>query len=296
MRWIKYFIVFGLSILTSCSSKNGKSDAYGNIESNDVTISAEVGGRLLLLDIDEGYSVQQNQLIGVVDTIPQQLKLNQLYAQLGAAKAKLQGIDAQLAVQDEQISILKKELDRIKKLAADSAATQRQLDDAEGKYNIAVRQKATFDAQRAGVLAEMDAINAQIAQADDLLKRCRIISPISGTVVSRYARQGEIVPAGKPICKIATLDTVYARVYIDETQLPHFKIGQKVKVLSDTYRGKLKEDEGIIAWISSEAEFTPKVIQTRNERVNLVYAVKVRIPNTDGYFKIGMPVEVKLTE
>ncbi len=291
-----YLMAFTLSIFTSCSSKNGKSDAYGNIESNDVTISAEVGGRLLKLNIDEGYTVQQNQLIGLVDTIPQRLKLNQLYAQLGAAKAKLQGIDAQLAVQDEQISILKKELDRMKRLVADSAATQRQMDDVEGKYNIAVRQKATFDAQRAGVLAEIDAVNAQIAQADDLLMRCRIMSPISGTVVSRYVRQGEIVPTGKPICKIASLDTVYARVYIDETQLPHFKIGRRVKVLSDIDKGKLKEDEGIIAWISSEAEFTPKVIQTRNERVNLVYAVKVRISNIDGFFKIGMPVEVKLAE
>jgi HlyD family secretion protein len=294
MKWLNYFMVFVSITLLSCSSENGKSDAYGNIESDDVTISAEVGGRLLELRIDEGFKVDVNQLIGIVDTIPQILKLNQLKAQLNASKAKLQGIDAQIAVQDEQISVLKKELDRVKRLLADSAATQRQLDDIEGKYNIAVRQRTTFDAQRSGVLAEIDAVAAQIAQADDLLKRCKIVSPISGIVLSRYTNTGELITVGRPICRIANLETVYARVYIDETQLPQFTIGRKVKVLTDTSKGELKEDMGEIAWVASEAEFTPKIIQTRNERVNLVYAVKVRIHNPNGYFKIGMPVEVRI--
>lgn len=297
MKWFNYFtVVLSITFIWSCNSDNLKSDAYGNIESDDVTVSAEVNGRLAELKIDEGIRVDVNQLIGIVDTIPQILKLNQLKAQLNAVKAKLQGVDAQTAVQDEQIGVLKKELDRVKKLMADSAATQRQLDDIEGKYNIALRQLIAFDAQRSGVLAEIDAVEAQIAQADDLLKRCRILSPISGIVISRYVNAGELVAVGKPICKIAKLDTVYARVYIDETQLPEFSIGRKVKILSDMINGGLKEDIGEIAWISSEAEFTPKIIQTRNERVNLVYAVKVRIPNPNGYFKIGMPVEVRIRD
>lgn len=297
MKWFNYFtVVLSIAFIWSCNSDNLKSDAYGNIESDDVTVSAEVNGRLAELKIDEGIKVDVNQLIGIVDTIPQVLKLNQLKAQLNAVKAKLQGVDAQTAVQDEQIGVLKKELDRVKKLMADSAATQRQLDDIEGKYNIALRQRIAFDAQRSGVLAEIDAVEAQIAQVGDLLKRCRIISPISGIVISRYVNEGELVAVGKPICKIAKLDTVYARVYIDETQLPEFSIGRKVKILSDMINGGLKEDIGEIAWVSSEAEFTPKIIQTRNERVNLVYAVKVRIPNPNGYFKIGMPVEVRIRD
>ncbi|MEW5847019.1 MAG: efflux RND transporter periplasmic adaptor subunit [Bacteroidota bacterium] len=295
MKWFNYFtVILSIAFVSACNSDTQRSDAYGNIESDDVTVSAEVNGRLLELKIDEGYKVIVDQLIGIVDTIPQILKLNQLNAQLNAAKAKLKGIDAQMAVQDEQISVLKKELDRVKRLVVDSAATQRQLDDIEGKYNIAVRQRATFDAQRSGVLAEIDAVTAQIAQADDLLKRCKIVSPISGTVIARYANAGELVTAGKPICRIANLEMVYARVYIDETQLPEFTIGRKVKVLTDTPSGKLNEGTGEIAWVASEAEFTPKIIQTRNERVNLVYAVKVRIPNPNGYYKIGMPVEVRL--
>lgn len=295
MNWnnlLKVIIVVFIAI--SCSRNNRKADAYGNIESNDVTISAEVGGKILELRIDEGYKVNENQLIGIVDTLPQVLKLKQLKAQLNATKAKLQGIDAQIDVQDEQLNVLKKELDRVKRLVADSAATLRQLDDVEGKFRIADKQKATLYVQRSGVLAEIDAVNAQIAQAQDLLWRCHMVSPVSGTVISRYVNQGELVITGKPVCKIATLDTVYARVYIDETQLSNFSIGRKVTVLTDTFDGKLKEDKGEIAWVSSEAEFTPKIIQTRNERVNLVYAVKVRIPNPNGYFKIGMPVEVRI--
>ncbi|MGB4329450.1 MAG: efflux RND transporter periplasmic adaptor subunit [Tenuifilum sp.] len=297
MNWKNLIkVILPAAIVISCSRNNGKADAYGNIESNDVTISAEVGGKLLELKIDEGYKVEKNQLIGIVDTLPQVLKLKQLNAQLKAAKAKLQGIDAQIAVQDEQLNVLKKELDRVKKLLADSAATLRQLDDIEGKFKIAEKQKATFDAQRSGVLAEIDAVDAQIAQALDLLWRCHMVSPVSGTVISRYVSQGELVITGKPVCKIGTLDTVYARVYIDETQLPDFSIGRKVTILTDTSDGKLKEDKGEIAWVSSEAEFTPKIIQTRNERVNLVYAVKVRVPNPNGYFKIGMPVEVRIED
>lgn len=295
MNWNNLLkVILAVLITISCSRNNRKADAYGNIESNDVTVTAEVGGKILELRIDEGYKVDKNQLIGIVDTLPQVLKLKQLKAQLNAAKAKLQGIDAQIAVQDEQLSVLRKELDRVKRLVTDSAATLRQLDDIEGKYRIADKQKATLDAQRSGVLAEIEAVDAQIAQAHDFLLRCRILSPVSGIVISRYVSEGELVITGKPVCKIATLDTVYARVYVDETQLPDFSIGRKVKIFSDTANGKLKEDTGEIAWVSSEAEFTPKIIQTRNERVNLVYAVKVRVPNPNGYFKIGMPVEVRI--
>ncbi len=293
----KIYTFLGVLVIimsVSCTSSNGDSDAFGNIETNDITISSEVSGKLLELTIDEGYSVEINQLIGVIDTVPQILKLKQLTAQLSAAYARLQGIKAQIAVHDEQVAVLNKELERTKKLYADSAATLRQLDDIVGKYSIAAKQRATFDAQLAGVMAEIEAVRAQTEQANDLLLRCKIISPISGTIVSRYVNAGELVVAGNPICRIAPIDTVLARVYFDEAQLSAIKIGDRVKVLADKRDKSFVEADGTIAWISAEAEFTPKVIQTRKERVSLVYAVKVRIPNADGTFKIGMPVEVKL--
>ena len=207
-----------------------------------------------------------------------------------------QSINAQVAVQEEQVKVIKVELDRVKRLMADSAATQRQLDDVEGRYSIAVRQKSSIEVQRSGVTAEMAAITAQIDQVNDQINRCKILSPTSGTVVARYVREGELVTIGKPMCRVAKLDTVYARIYIDETQLADFKIGTTVKVITDGAEGKLIENDGTITWIASEAEFTPKVIQTRNERVNLVYAAKVRIPNISGIYKIGMPVEVRLVK
>ena len=289
-------MLLAVVVISSCSSKNGESDAYGNIETDDVTVSSEVSGKLVQLKVDEGDIVVKNQPIALVDTVQLQLKLNQLYAQSDAAKAKLQSINAQVAVQEEQVKVIKVELDRVKRLMADSAATQRQLDDVEGRYSIAVRQKSSIEVQRSGVTAEMAAITAQIDQVNDQINRCKILSPTSGTVVARYVREGELVTTGKPMCRVAKLDTVYARIYIDETQLADFKIGTTVKVITDGAEGKLIENDGTITWIASEAEFTPKVIQTRNERVNLVYAAKVRIPNISGIYKIGMPVEVRLVK
>ncbi|MGE0076613.1 MAG: HlyD family secretion protein [Bacteroidales bacterium] len=293
-RFNLLLMLFIATLFASCGNKNGESDAYGNIETDDVTISSEVSGKLIQLNIDEGDRVTKNQAIGLVDTIQLQLKLNQLYAQTDAAKAKLQSINAQVAVQDEQIRVIKVELDRVSSLVADSAATQRQFDDVNGKYSVALRQKSSIEVQQNGVIAEMAAITAQIDQVKDQIQRCKVLSPIQGTVAARYVRQGELVSVGKPMCRVAKLDTVYARVYIDETQLSNFKIGTTVKVFTDSSNGNLDEVDGVVTWISSEAEFTPKVIQTRNERANLVYAAKVRIPNTNGSYKIGMPVEVKI--
>lgn len=287
-------IVFLSLTIFSCGNNGNEADAYGNVETDDVTVSAEVGGKVIDLKIEEGDKVTENQLLAVIDTVQNNLKLQQLNAAKGATLAKLQGIDAQIAVQNEQISVIEKELNRVKKLFADSAATQRQLDEVEGKYGVAQKQLKAVEVQRLAVISEIESIDAQIAQVNDLLLRSRVHSPIGGTVLTRFVNRGELIPAGRPICKIADLDTVYARVYIDETQLSEFKIGGKVKVYTDTNNGELNVNEGEITWIASEAEFTPKIIQTRNERVNLVYAVKVRIPNPKGVLKIGMPVEVKL--
>ncbi|MDI3526974.1 MAG: rane fusion protein YbhG [Tenuifilum sp.] len=295
MKRLNFFSIFFLSaIIISCGNNGNEADAYGNIESDDVTVSAEVGGKIIELKIDEGDKVAENQLIALVDTVQNSLKLQQLNAAKGAVLAKLQSIDAQIAVQNEQISVIEKELNRVRSLFADSAATQRQLDEVEGKFRIAQKQLKAVEVQRSAVMSEVKSIDAQIAQVNDILLRSKVLSPIQGTVLTKFVNRGELIPTGRPICKIANLDTVYARVYIDETQLPEFKIGGKVKVFTDAANGELNMTEGEITWIASEAEFTPKIIQTRNERVNLVYAVKVKIPNPNGTLKVGMPVEVKL--
>ncbi|QKG79916.1 HlyD family secretion protein [Tenuifilum thalassicum] len=295
MKRLNLFSIFFLSaIIISCGNNGNEADAYGNIESYDVTVSAEVGGKIIELKIDEGDKVAENQLIALVDTVQNSLKLQQLNAAKGAVLAKLQSIDAQIAVQNEQISVIERELNRVRRLYADSAATQRQLDEVEGKFRIAQKQLKAVEVQRSAVMSEVKSIDAQIAQVNDILLRSKVLSPIQGTVLTKFVNRGELIPTGRPICKIANLDTVYARVYIDETQLPEFKIGGKVKVFTDAANGELNMTEGEITWIASEAEFTPKIIQTRNERVNLVYAVKVKIPNPNGTLKVGMPVEVKL--
>ncbi|MGD9977887.1 MAG: HlyD family secretion protein [Bacteroidales bacterium] len=290
---IVLLLLAGAVTAMACGRNNNGADAFGSIETDDVIISSEIGGKLVKLTVDEGDRLILDQSVGLVDTIPLQLKLNQLYAQVDVARAKLQGIDAQVAVQDEQVKLAKIEFDRVKRLLADSAATQRQFDDVEGRYSIAIRQRASIGVQRNGVTAEIETLNAQADQLKDQIQRCSIKSPLTGTVITKYVSQGELVVTGKPVCRVAMLDTVYARVYVDETQLSGFNLGKKLKVFVDGADGKLIGNEGVITWISPEAEFTPKIIQTRNERVNLVYAVKVKIPNVNGMYKIGMPVEVK---
>lgn len=287
---------FVLVMCVACGSNGDKSDAYGNIETDEVLVSSEIGGRVVMLSVEEGGTVMQNQFVGMIDTVQLWLKRNQLEAQLSATKSKLAGIRSQANVQQEQIWMVQKEKNRVVNLLADSAATQRQLDDVEGRFNVATSQKRSIEIQKEVVLAEMASVRVQIDQLTDQIERCTVVSPINGTVLSKYVNQGEIAVAGRPLCKVARLDTLYARVYIDGSQLSQFAIGAHVTVLVDGQQGAVVENQGVISWIASEAEFTPKVIQTRNERADLVYAAKIRIANPQGIYKIGMPVEVRLNQ
>lgn len=287
-------ILMLVAALASCRGRADVADAYGNIEVDDITLSSEVSGKLLCVAFNEGDLVPINHEVALVDTIQQELKIGQLRAQVQVASAKMEGINAQVAIYDEQIRTIQVELRRVQQLHADSAATQRQLDEVQGRFNIAIIQKKSVEVQRQAVNAELVAIEAQVAQVRDLIRRCHVVAPVQGYVLAKFVQQGELVAQGSPICRIAKLDTVLARVYIDETQLSTFKLGGKVRVHIDGVGGELIEHEGVVAWISTQAEFTPKIIQTRNERANLVYAVKVRVPNTGGVFKIGMPVEVRI--
>jgi HlyD family secretion protein len=292
MKTIFIFSVI-LLIVSSCSSKNGKSDAYGNFETVEVLVSSEIQGKLLQFTVDEGRTYKAGDVVGIIDTIQLALKRDQLTAQRNASATKISNIMSQIAVQEEQKGTLLVDKARTEKLMRDKAVPTKQLDDINGKIKVIDSQIASIKTQNSAVTSEIDAYDKQIAQITDQLNRCRIVNPINGTVLNKYIEPSEIAIPGKALYKIADMDQMILRVYVSGTQLPAVKIGQKVSVLIDQSNGDLKTMEGIISWISPEAEFTPKIIQTREERVNLVYAVKVAVKN-DGSLKIGMPGEIKL--
>lgn len=280
------------AILTSCSDNVKNADAYGNFEVTDVLVSSEVTGKILKIDVEEGQQISPGQLVGVIDTIQLVLKKEQLLAQIDAVNTKTGNISSQVDVQNEQKKTLLIEKERLEKLLKDGAATAKQMDDLNGKINVIESQIKSIETQNTSVSGEIKAMRKQLDQIEDMIKRSYIINPISGTVLEKYAELSEITIPGKAMYKIANLDELTLRIYISGEQLSSIKIGQKVKVFVDVKDGKNKEFDGEISWVSQQAEFTPKIIQTKEERVNLVYAVKVKVKN-DGSLKIGMPGEVK---
>lgn len=283
-------IIFLSSILIGCSNNNGKADGYGNFESTETTISSESNGKLLYFTVEEGNQLKQNQVIGLVDTLQLSLKKEQLLASKQIIKSKSKGVLSQIGVLKEQLATAKISQNRIENLVKAKAGTQKQLDDINGKVAVLNQQIKSIEIQNVSVLSELKSVNAQLNQLEDQIQKSIIKNPINGTVLVKYAEPSEITSFGKPLYKIANLNTMQLRVYLSETQLPNIKIGQKVTVKIDTENG-MKNYDGTISWIASEAEFTPKIIQTKEERVNLVYAVKVDVKN-DGSLKIGMPAEM----
>ncbi|MDX1830046.1 MAG: HlyD family efflux transporter periplasmic adaptor subunit [Lutibacter sp.] len=283
-------IVFLSSILIGCSNNNGKADGYGNFESTETTISSESNGKLLYFNVEEGQRLKQGEIVGLVDTLQISLKKEQLLASKQIIKSKSKGVLSQIGVLREQLATAKISQNRIENLVKSNAGTQKQLDDINGKVAVLNQQIKSIEIQNVSVLSELKNINAQLNQLDDQIQKSIIKNPINGTVLVKYAEPSEITSFGKPLYKIANLNTMQLRVYIGETQLPNIKIGQKVTVKIDTNNG-MKNYPGTISWIASEAEFTPKIIQTKEERVNLVYAVKIDVKN-DGSLKIGMPAEM----
>lgn len=279
------------AVLASCGKNSGKADAYGNFEADETIISAEVSGKLLEFTVKEGDNLNSNDHVGLVDTMQLHFQKRQLISKRGAVESNNGNIVAQVAVVDEQVTTLKKEKERVEKLIASGAATGKQLDDINGQLNVLNKQKESIRAQNSSLFSETEAISQNIAQIDDMLSRARIVNPINGTVLEKYVNQYEIVSAGKPLYKIANLDQVILRAYVSGSQLSEIKIGQKVKVEIDKNEDENYSYEGTITWVAAESEFTPKLIQTKEERVNLVYAVKISVKN-DGRIKIGMPGEV----
>jgi HlyD family secretion protein len=244
----------------------------------------------LVLNIQEGQKLNKGQVVGYIDSTDLVLKKQQLLAQKQAVASKIENIKAQIEVQEQQKKNLLVDKERVEKMLKDGAATQKQLDDINGKIDLVNAQISSINTQNVSVHSEMEVIKAQIAQVEEGIKKCKIINPLKGTVLEKYAEQGEITAFGKPVYKIANLDELYLRVYVSGDQLPHIKIGQQAEVLIDNTKKENSKLTGVVTWISANAEFTPKIIQTKEERVNMVYAVKIRVKN-DGSLKIGMPGE-----
>jgi len=288
---ILIMIVMLSIIVLSCSNNSDKADAYGNFEAEETLISAEVNGKLLEFNINEGDEIASGDFVGIVDTVQLYYQKKQLIAKKSAIETNFSSIVSQIAVIDEQIKTLEKEKSRVEKLLQSQVATQKQLDDIVGQINILEKQKASVKSQNASLFAEIEAVNSSIAQVDDQLKRAYIVNPVNGIVLDKYVQQFELVNAGKPLYKIADMNEIILRAYVSGDQLDDIKTGQIVRVEIDKSEDENHVYEGTIQWVSSEAEFTPKIIQTKKERVSLVYAVKIRVIN-DGKIKIGMPGEV----
>ncbi len=290
-------IIFSLFLLFifGCGAGKGKFDATGTFESEEIIISSEANGKLVRFDVEEGAALKQNQLVGIVDTVQLFLKKKQLEESVKAVLSKQPDITAQLAALDEQIKTASTEKKRIENLVKAGAATTKQLDDVNSQLEVLNKQydaaKSNLTITKKGLQSETLPLQAQIEQIQDQLSKSRIVNPAEGTVLTRYAKQNEVTGAGKALYKIADLSTMTLRAYVNGDQLGQIKLGQKVKVFVDKGNGDQKEMEGEIYWVSSKAEFTPKTIQTKDERANLVYAIKVKVKN-DGYVKIGMYGEI----
>lgn len=288
----KYLLVPGLALLFSCSNNDDESDAFGNFETEETIISSETTGKLIHFPLELGDQVLAGDLLAMVETSQFNLQIRQLEARKLAVAAQRINVRSQADVLKEQIANLKITQYRIARMFADKAATQQQLDDVNGQMQVLEKQLASTNTQYLSIDREMDVIDREIDLAGDNLRKCYISSVTSGVVLEKYVEPGEVVSPTKAIVKLGDLSELDLRVYVSGAQLPEIKLGQEVEVWIDQDADNNRSMKGRVTWISSEAEFTPKIIQTKEERVKLVYAVKVTVKN-DGSLKIGMPGEVR---
>ncbi|HZW38523.1 MAG TPA: HlyD family efflux transporter periplasmic adaptor subunit [Ignavibacteriaceae bacterium] len=294
-----YIILLAISssFIIGCGNDEGKFDASGVFEATEIIVSSEAAGRILQFEVKEGDVLKAGQVVGIIDSTQLYLKKQQLLASRKAVQSRRPEINTQIAVTEQQIQTAKTERTRIENLLKSNAATQKQLDDVNAQINLFEKQlaaqRSTLTSASTGVTEESSSMEIQIAQIEDQLHKSRIVNPINGTLLTKYAEVNEVTAPGKALYKIADVNNIYLRVYLSSDQFNKVKIGQNVKVYSDYGKNDYKQYEGTITWISNKAEFTPKTIQTKDERANLVYAVKVAVKN-DGLLKIGMYGEVKL--
>jgi len=301
-----------LFLLIQLGCKNGKnnSDASGVFEAEEVIVSSELPGKILEFNVNEGDVLQAGKTVAIIDATNLRLQKEQVEASIGSLNDKvvdvrpqIKVLEEQLEVQKTQLAALEKEKTRYTNLVKDQAATQKQLDDVTAQYDQVLRQmevtrsqiaaqKTMTGTQNRSVMSEKNPLSIRVAQLEDQIERANVINPVSGTVLTKYAQQGEITSAGKALYKIAGLDTLRLQAYITGDQLASVKLNQQVAVSVDDGKGGFRSYQGKITWISDKAEFTPKTIQTKEERANLVYAIKIDVKN-DGFLKLGMYGEVK---
>lgn len=284
------------ALAVSCGAE-AEFDAQGSFEATEIVVSAEAAGRILWFDAEEGTAVEPGVTIGQIDTLQLDLQRRQLEAQQAALLASRPDIRAQAAALREQIAKQEQELARVQNLLRDGAATTKQRDDIEAQIRILQSQLSatlsSLDKSTVTIDGNAAVVEAQIAALDDRIARCRIAPPVAGVVLAKYAEAGELAAVGKPLLKVADLEHLYLRAYFTSEQLAAIRIGDRVTVTADFGGDQRYDYEGRIAWISPESEFTPKTIQTRNSRANLVYAAKIAVRN-DGRLKIGLAGEVRL--
>lgn len=293
--YFQFSIILISIILVSCNKNQDIFDASGSFEADETIISAEAQGMLKVFDIQEGQTLQAGQNIGYIDSLQLYLKKKQLEAQVMAILGKKPNILVQLSALQEQLRTAEKEKIRIANLVKGDAATPKQSDDINAQIEVLKKQieaqKSSLNISSEGISKDVIPLQVQIEQLEDQLSKCKILNPVKGTVLTKYAEANEIASIGKPLYKIADLSTITLRAYITGNQLSQIKLNQKVKVLTDDGKGGYNETEGTITWISDKAEFTPKTIQTKDERANMVYAIKVKVKN-NGLYKIGMYGEI----
>lgn len=282
--------------LTACTNKDAKYDATGTFEATEVLISANATGTLMHLDIQEGQSLQAGQVVGVIDTTQLHLRKMQLLSSARTLGTRQTNIPVQVASLRAQIASQRSELERFTQLQKSGAATEKQVTDLRNQLTVLERQLAAqtdaLSTSNRSLGDESSTIGIQVQQVEDQIAKSIITSPLKGTVMSKYAEPGELATTGRVLFKVANLQDIHLRAYVDADQLTGLKLGQPVRVWADSGKSGRREYKGTISWISDKAEFTPKTIQTRDERANLVYAIKVAVPN-DGLIKSGMYGEVK---
>ena len=287
----KLIILFIPMVFSACKGNNHTADAWGNFEATEIMVPARNGGILEKLDVKEGQVLQGGEILGLTDTLALHLQRLQLYAQRKAILSGLKNIEAEVKVLEKQLEVLHTEKQRVMNMLRDGAATGKQLDDINSRLEVLELQVRAIQTKEENIIAEARVMDTRMAQLDDQVSRSLIISPAAGTVLEKYAEEKEMVSPGRPLFKLADLETMVLRAYISATRLDDIRLGQEVKVMIDSDRTGYHAYPGRLVWISPKAEFTPKIIQTKEERVTLVYAIRVEVKN-DGRIKIGMPGEV----
>jgi HlyD family secretion protein len=286
----KTIFIFTTALLAGCNNQSDMADAYGTFEATEVIVSAETGGRILQFDVTEGTAVEKGTAMVMIDTTMLYLQKTELYAGINSVKTRMSTIDAQNEILNQQIVNLNININRIGNMLKDDAATQKQYDDLTGQVAVLQKQISANNSQKASVGAELKVFASKMATLNEQLKRSYVKSPLKGTVLEKYVEAGELTATGKPLAKMADLSVIKLKVYVSGAQLGELKVGAECTVRIDDGKKGYQSFPGTICHISDKAEFTPKIIQTKEERVTLVYAVTIEVSN-NGAMKSGMPGE-----